>query len=153
MPARLSLHHVIRPYWSADPPYVPSLQGQHEGERGALAHLTLDPDPAPVHLDELLSEREPEPRALYLPGLVAAYLISTAFSSSPIMDLTGYRQRPTTRPTAAYAECDMVHSPHAILPSSIGDMVPLKAAKPQHPMLQRLTANWGGGGERVDRET
>src|SRR6185503_3424913 len=38
-------------------------QGQGEVERRALALATLGPDPATVHLDEALGEREPEPRA------------------------------------------------------------------------------------------
>src|SRR6266481_6341431 len=34
---------------------------------------------------------------------------SVAFSSSPIMDLTGYRQRDTTEPTSFCAAFDMLH--------------------------------------------
>src|SRR5918994_3420632 len=33
-----------------------------------------------------------------------------AFNSSPIMDLTGYRQRETTVPMASSADCDMTYS-------------------------------------------
>src|SRR6266511_273966 len=62
------------PVLGADPSYLPSFQGQREGECGALADLTRDPDPAPVHLDEFLRQREPEPRALHLPSLVATHL-------------------------------------------------------------------------------
>src|SRR4029450_3050872 len=37
-----------------------------EGERRPHADLALDPDPPTVQLDELPTERQPEPRALYL---------------------------------------------------------------------------------------
>src|SRR5262249_43925279 len=37
-----------------------------ERERRARAYLTLDPDLAPVQLDELSRQRETEPRALHL---------------------------------------------------------------------------------------
>src|SRR5262249_42550745 len=48
--------------------------GQRERERGALAYLAVHPDPAPVQFDELLGERQPEPRALLLAGVVPADL-------------------------------------------------------------------------------
>src|SRR5262249_32849804 len=41
-----------------------------EGERRPLADLALDPDPPPVQLHELLGQRQPEPRALLLAGVV-----------------------------------------------------------------------------------
>src|SRR5262245_39699924 len=41
-----------------------------ESERRPLAHVTLDPDSAPVQLRELLGQGESEPRALLLPGVV-----------------------------------------------------------------------------------
>src|SRR5262249_52396021 len=44
--------------------------GQREGERRPLAHVTLDPDPPAVELHELPSQRQPEPRALLLASIV-----------------------------------------------------------------------------------
>src|SRR2546430_1702399 len=41
-------------------------RGQREKERGALARLRLDPDAAAVALDDLLADREPDPRARVL---------------------------------------------------------------------------------------
>src|SRR5262245_40414409 len=38
----------------------------HEHERRTHTHLALHPDPAPVQLDELPTECQPQPRALYL---------------------------------------------------------------------------------------
>src|SRR5262249_25799896 len=57
-------------------PHTPLVNpnGQREGERRPLAYLALDPDPPPVQLDELLGQRQPEPRALLLPGVVPADL-------------------------------------------------------------------------------
>src|SRR5262249_9692721 len=44
---------------------------QGEGERGPLAHLALDPDLSPVQLHELLGQRQAQPRALLLAGIIA----------------------------------------------------------------------------------
>src|SRR5262249_46762736 len=37
-----------------------------EGEHRALTELAVHPDPAPVQLDELPTQRQPEPRTLHL---------------------------------------------------------------------------------------
>src|SRR5262249_13002284 len=61
------------PPWSLGlPPLRPNRQS--EPERRPLAHPALDPDPPPVKLHELLGQRQPEPRALLLAGVVAANL-------------------------------------------------------------------------------
>src|SRR5690348_6915341 len=44
---------------------------QREGESGSLARRALEVDLAPVQLDELPGQREPEPRALGLARVVA----------------------------------------------------------------------------------
>src|SRR5690349_13564164 len=51
-----------------------TLDRQREGEGRPPAQLALDPDPAPVQLDELLRQGQPEAGALLLPRLVAPHL-------------------------------------------------------------------------------
>src|SRR5262249_34571606 len=41
-------------------------QRQAESERRTHTHLALHPDPAPVQLDELPTEGQPQPRTLHL---------------------------------------------------------------------------------------
>src|SRR5262249_919296 len=53
----------------ARPPVV-NPNGQREGERRPLTHLALDPDPSAVQLHKLLGQRQPEPRALLLAGVL-----------------------------------------------------------------------------------
>src|SRR5262249_39429771 len=55
-------------------PLAVRLKGQGEGKRGSVTYLALDPDPPPVQLHELLGQRQPEPRALLLAGVVPADL-------------------------------------------------------------------------------
>src|SRR5262249_14672944 len=43
---------------------------QCEGERGTLAYLAFNPDPPPMQLHELLRQRQAEPGALLLAGVV-----------------------------------------------------------------------------------
>ena len=45
-----------------------ALSGQREHERASLADLAVAPDPAAVHLDEALRQREPETGPFVLPG-------------------------------------------------------------------------------------
>src|SRR5262245_46507782 len=52
----------------------PMAHREAECERRPLTHLALDPDPPPVQLHELLGQRQPEPRALRLPRIVAPHL-------------------------------------------------------------------------------
>src|SRR4029450_9419436 len=48
--------------------------GHREGKRRPLAHVALDPDPPTMQLHELLGQRQPESRALLLPGVLSADL-------------------------------------------------------------------------------
>src|SRR4029453_12882130 len=48
--------------------------GQRAAERRPLTHVALDPDPPPMQLHELLGQRQSEPRALLLAGVLAPHL-------------------------------------------------------------------------------
>src|SRR5712691_11647106 len=60
--SRLEADRALRGLMGDFSARLPRSPRQRKGEGRALAHLALDPDRAAVQLDELLGEREPEPR-------------------------------------------------------------------------------------------